>query len=179
MDRDLWYVAQVQTGSEESIRLKCLEKISRNVLRDCYVFYYEEKRRIRGEWVIQEKVLFPGYVFFIAKGEKKDSEEPEELEERLMRIDGVQKLLKIGNEPVPLTDEEVDFLKAFGGEAQTVEMSEGVIEQSKIRVYSGPLVGREKYIRKIDRHKRRAFVEMPMFGKIQKMQVGLEIVAKS
>ena len=86
---------------------------------------------------------------------------------------------RIGDEPAALTGEEVDFLKELGGKAQTVEMSEGIIEQSVIKVYSGPLVGKEKYIRKIDRHKRRAMLEMPMFGEMRKMQVGLEIVAKS
>lgn len=33
----------------------------------------------------------------------------------------------------------------------------GVIESSKIRVYSGSLAGKEKFIRKIDRHKRKVF----------------------
>ena len=181
---ELWYVAQVRIGSEESIRRQCIEKITGDELkdfRDCYVFYYEEKRHVRGEWVIQEKVLFPGYVFFVAKEKRSNSrgERLKELEEELRNVDGVQKFLGINKEPAALTDEEICFLKAFGGEEQTVEMSEGVIEQSEIRVYSGPLVGREKYIRKVDRHKRRAFVEMPMFGKMQKMQVGLEIVAKT
>ena len=113
-------------------------------------------------------------IFFVAKeGHGKETEE------ELRNIDGVRKLLRIGDEPAALTGEEVDFLKELGGKAQTVEMSEGIIEQSVIKVYSGPLVGKEKYIRKIDRHKRRAMLEMPMFGEMRKMQVGLEIVAKS
>ena len=57
-------------------------------------------------------------------------------------------------------------------------MSEGVIENSKVRVISGPLVGKEGFIKRIDRHKRKAFLEMEMFGRVQKVQVGLEIVAK-
>jgi transcriptional antiterminator NusG len=36
----------------------------------------------------------------------------------------------------------------------------------------------ENFIRKIDRHKRRAVLEMPMFGEMQKMLVGLESVEK-
>lgn len=174
MAKDLWYAAQVRTGSEESVRRQCLDRTSHGVLKDCCVFYYEEKKHIRGEWVIQERLLFPGYVFFVAKeGYGKETEE------ELRNIDGVRKLLRIGDEPAALTGEEVDFLKELGGKAQTVEMSEGIIEQSVIKVYSGPLVGKEKYIRKIDRHKRRAMLEMPMFGEMRKMQVGLEIVAKS
>ncbi len=71
------------------------------------------------------------------------------------------------------------FRSAFGGKEQTIEMSEGVIEQSEIKVYSGPLVGKERYISRIDRHKRRAFLEMPMLGQRQKIRVGLEIVSKT
>ena len=57
-------------------------------------------------------------------------------------------------------------------------MSEGIIEHSQVKVMSGPLMGKEGYIRKIDRHKRKAWLEMEMFGRTQSIQVGLEIVAK-
>lgn len=168
----MWCVVQVRQGSEESVRLQCREKIGTGLLNDCYIFYYEEKRHVRGEWIIQEKVLFPGYVFI-------DTEHAEQLREGLPHMKGFVKLLEIDNEVAALTEDEIDFLTVFGGKEQTVEMSEGVIEQSKIRIYSGPLVGKEKFIRRIDRHKRRAFLEMPLFGGRQKIQVGLEIVSKT
>ena len=168
----MWCVLQVRQGSEESVRQQCREKISSDLVKDCYVFYYEEKRRIQGEWVIQEKLLFPGYVFLVTG-------QASGLSDELARIKGFLKLLETGNEVAALTEEEIAFLTAFGGKERTVEMSEGVIEQSKIRIYSGPLVGKERYIRRIDRHKRRAFLELPMFGQRQRLQVGLEIVSKT
>ena len=116
--------------------------------------------------------MFPGYVFMV-------TEQADRLSDELIRIKGFAKLLEAGGEVAALTEDEVDFLTVFGGKEQTVEMSEGVIEQSRIRVYSGPLVGKERYISRIDRHKRRAFLEMPMFGERQKVRVGLEIVSKS
>ncbi len=148
----MWYVMQVRTGSEENIQLQCQKDISSEVLEDCFIPYYEEKRNIKGEWMTQRKILFPGYVF----------------------LDSQQVVRLYSN----LQQEEVQFLKTFGGEEQIVEMSEGIIENSKVMVMSGPLIGKEGYIKKIDRHKRRAFLEMPMFGRVQKIQVGLEIVAK-
>lgn len=168
----MWCVLQVRQGLEESVRQQCREKISSDLVKDCYVFYYEEKRRIQGEWVIQEKLLFPGYVFLVTG-------QASGLSDELARIKGFLKLLETGNEVAALTEEEIAFLTAFGGKKRTVEMSEGVIEQSKIRIYSGPLVGKERYIRRIDRHKRRAFLELPMFGQRQRLQVGLEIVSKT
>ena len=85
----------------------------------------------------------------------------------------------MGEDIVPLTEEEVQFLKRFGGEEQVVEMSEGIIENSETKILSGPLVGMEGTIRKIDRHKRKAWIEIEMFGRMQLVQVGLEILKKS
>lgn len=170
---NLWYVARVRIGAEENVRLRCQEQISSELLKDCYVFHYEEKRHIYGEWIIREKILFPGYVFLIA-----EEKEVEKIDEELRHVKGAIELLRIDDEPAILTDKEVELLRAFGGCGQKVELSEGVIERSKVRIFSGPLVGKEKYIRKIDRHKRRAVLEMSFLGKMQRVQVGLEIVSK-
>ena len=42
----------------------------------------------------------------------------------------------------------------------TVRMSEGYISGDKITVTRGPLMGFEGDIRKIDRHKRRAYIDV-------------------
>lgn len=167
----MWYVLQVRTGTEENIRLQCQHKIAEAVLERCFIPYYEEKKRIWGNWELQKKVLFPGYVFVV-------TEKLEKLYEALKDVIGLTKLIGTGQEIVPITDEERQFLVSFGGEDQIVEMSEGIIEQSKVIVTSGPLRGKEGYIKKIDRHKRKAWLEVPMFGRVQDVQVGLEIVEK-
>lgn len=167
----MWYVLQVRTGTEESIRLQCRNKISEAVLERCFIPYYEEKRRIRGEWTLQKKVLFPGYVFVI-------TDELDELYQSLKNVIGLTKLIGTGQEIVPLTEEEREFLLEFGGEDQIVEMSEGIIADSKIIVTKGPLIGKEGYIKRIDRHKRKAWLEIKMFGRKQMVEVGVEIVEK-
>lgn len=168
----MWYVVQVRTGTEESIRKQCEKNIGAGVLNDCFVPYYEERRRIRGEWATLRKVLFPGYVFIV-------TEEHEELYKNLKTVIGLTKLLGTGREIVPLTEKEQKLLEKMCGRGHVVEMSEGVIEQSQVKVMRGPLMGMEGYIRKIDRHKRKAWLELKMFGRRQMVQVGLEIVAKS
>lgn len=168
----MWYVAQVRIGTEESIRIQCEKNVSAEVLERCFIPYYEEKKRIRGEWTVQKKVLFPGYVFIVC-------EKLEKVYEELRNVIGMTKLIGTGQEIVPLDEREVEFLERVGGEEQVVEMSEGVIEMSKVTITSGPLVGMEGLIKKIDRHKRKAWLEVEMFGRLQTVQVGLEIVAKS
>lgn len=169
----IWYVARVRIGAEENVRRRCMEQISSEILKNCYVFRYREKRRVRGEWIVQESVLFPGYVFL-----EFGKAETGKIGRELWCIQEAIGILDTNGGLDVLTNEEVDFLEAIGGCGQLVELSEGVIEGSKVRVYLGPLVGKEKYIKKIDRHKRKAFLELPIFGEKQRMQVGLEIVAK-
>ena len=166
-----WYVMQVRTGTEENICIQCRKGMGVDILKNCFLPCYEEKRKIRGEWKILKKLLFPGYVFVI-------SDDIDQLYQKLKKVIGLTKLIGTGKEIIPLTEEEVRFLMKFGGEEQIVVMSEGIIEGSKVIINSGPLKGMEGYIRKIDRHKRKAYLEVPMFNGMQNIQVGLEIVSK-
>ncbi len=168
----MWYVIQVRTGMEENIRLQCRKNMSADVLKECFIPYFQEKKHLQGEWKIQKRILFPGYVFL-------DADDSERLCMSLKQVSGLTKLLGTGDEVVPLTQEEVKFLMVFGGEEQIVRMSEGIIENSKVIILSGPLMGKEGYIKKIDRHKRKAFLEMSLFGRMQRIQVGLEIISKT
>lgn len=167
----MWYVIQVRTGHEDQTLLQCQNKIDTDVMERCFLPYYEEKRHIRGKWVTQKKLLFPGYIFIV-------SDALEQLHEQLKSVIGMTRLLEIGGTIVPLSEEEVTFLKKLGGEEQVVEMSEGIIVNSKVKIRSGPLEGLEGFIQKIDRHKRKAYLRVPMFGREQMVQVGLEIVEK-
>ncbi|MCC8098207.1 MAG: hypothetical protein LIO44_06625 [Eubacterium sp.] len=59
-----------------------------------------------------------------------------------------------------------------------VEMSVGIIENDRVQVINGSMMGMEGSIRKIDRHKRTARIEVNMFGRTMEVTVGLEIVKK-
>lgn len=167
----MWYVMQVRTGTEERIKLQCERIIEKSVLERCFIPHYQQKKRFQGEWHIQEKILFPGYVFLIAQN-------LEILTERLALVIGLTKLIGTGDEIVPLCQEEVAFLLRMGNEKQVVEMSTGIIENDKVRIQEGPLVGMEGLIKKIDRHKRQAVLEVELFGRMVEMKVGVEIVEK-
>lgn len=147
----MWYVMQVRTGTEENIRCQCQRLISSDILKRCFIPYYQQKKRFQGKWHIQERILFPGYVFLIA-------ENLEQLAENLRKVTGMTRLL--------------------GTEEQLVAMSTGIIENDQVRILTGPLQGMEGYIRKINRHKRKAWVSIEMFGRSVDMEVGLEIVKK-
>ncbi len=168
----MWYVVQVFTGTEQSICRQAEKVISTAILPRIFIPYYEEKRHSCGEWKLLQKVLFPGYVFVV-------TDHIEELWLQLKKVIGLTRLIGAGEDIIPLTEEEVDFLLNFGKEEQIVKMSQGIIENDHVHITDGPLMGMEGSIRKIDRHKRKAWVEVQMFGRKQVVQVGVEIVRKN
>ena len=167
----MWYVIQVCTGAEEKIKSLCEERIPSEIVERCFVPYYERMYRYHGQWNKEQKRLIPGYVFLV-------SERLEELFFALKQIQGLTRLLGTGDEIVPLSNAEINLLRRLGNDTELVEMSEGIIEGDNIIVTDGPLLGLEGYIKRIDRHKRIAYLEIEMVGRLVETQVGLEIVSK-
>ncbi len=168
----MWYAVQVLTGKEKDICIQAEKIIPAEILEQIFVPYKEEKRHVNKQWKTIKKVLFPGYIFLI-------TDHIVDLYIALKDVIGLTKVLGTGREIVPLTEEEVQLLQRLGNEEQVVEMSEGIIENDIIHVTSGPLMGMEGCIKKIDRHKRKAWVEVKMFNRMQLIPLGLEIIQKN
>ena len=77
-----------------------------------------------------------------------------------------------------LSEYEKKFLLGLCDEGYITEESKGFIIGDKIFITSGPLKGRESIIKKIDRHKRRAEIEMIFLGDKRRISVALEIISK-
>lgn len=167
----MWYVVQVRSGTEHNIRIQCNKKIPDTIMERCFIPYYEEKKKQNGSWNTLQKILFPGYIFMI-------TEDVEKLFFHLKTIEGMTKLIGTGNDIIPLTEEEIIFLQRLGGDEQIVSMSEGIIEGTQVIITSGSLMGMEGLIKKIDRHKRKAWLDLELFGRMQQVEVGLEITRK-
>lgn len=167
----MWYVMQVRTGDENAMKRQCERLLPLEEGERVFVPLTERKVQRNKEWCLERKALFPGYLFII-------TDDVERFHDESKRLFGFRRLLGADGVIIALTDAEVTFMQTFGGEEQIVGMSEGFIENDKVVVSSGPLVGREGLIRKIDRHKRKAFVEVEMFGRPQKIEIGLEILWK-
>lgn len=166
-----WYVVQVYTGKEEATKAMCQKLISQDILEDCFIPYHEIMKRYEGAWHKEKRILFPGYVFMVTDRIK-------ELSTELNKVTGFTKVLGDKDFLVPLSQAETALLKRLGGENQVVEMSIGVIEYDRVIINQGPMKGLEGCIRKIDRHKRLAKIEIEMFGRTVEAQVGVEIVSK-
>lgn len=167
----MWYVIQVRTGSEEKIKQQCERYIPFDILEQCIIPYYERMRRYEGEWHKEWKILFPGYVFLV-------SSDVDSLFFHLKNIFGLTKLIGTGKEIVSLTENEITFIRRLGNDRELVEMSQGIMKGGRTIITEGPLMGLEGYIKRIDRHKRIAWLEIELMGQTVDTQVGLEILEK-
>lgn len=166
-----WYAVQVTTGREEETACMCRRVISPRTLQECFIPKGERMRRYEGAWHIEKKILFPGYLFFI-------TDAVEQLYFELKHIPELTRILGDGTSFIPLEQDEVSLLLKIGGEEHTASMSSGYIEGDKIIITEGPLKNLEGTIKKIDRHKRTAAVQIKMMGQLKNVTMGVEIVRK-
>lgn len=169
----MWYVAQVRAGQEARTLDLCRQLISPEVMKESFIPEYEAPHKVRGEWKLVKRLLFPGYLFFV-------TDDAAALHQAFSRVPANVRILGAGDDTFcPLTDEERDWFLSFMDGEHVVRMSEGIIEGDKITVTRGPLMGFEGDIRRIDRHKRRAYINVSLFGRTVSASVGLEIVRKT
>lgn len=171
----MWYVIQTLAGQEEIVKQMLEKYLPGDSYEECKILYYIRKKRYRGEWHEVKERFLPGYLFLVA-------DSPWVAKEALKKVTRTRfsRLLRDyqENEIYPVSREEEEFLKKLAGDKEEVEFSYGVVEGDRVRVVSGSLMGMESVIRKIDRHKRVAYIEMQIFGEVKLVEVGLEIVEK-
>ena len=176
----MWYVVQVAVGSENKVRdmiTRAAEvheaATSTKVLDECFVPKYQAQQKFRGEYRFVERNLLPGYVIVVTNN-------VHELNEVLYRIIPFTKIL--GNHAgfAPLSRAEMAFLNSMTTEQhRLVDMSHAVKEGDSITVIDGPLVGREGWIKSINRRKGTCRIETTLFGRTINVEIGLAVLAKS
>ena len=165
------YAIQIATGQEGSTMTLCRTIIVPPVLLDIFSPQTEITRKWRGEWVKRQTPLFPGYLFV-------GTDEPEELRALFRRVPKLTKILGAGTDPIPLSEQETLWLDRILNPDHVAEFSTGIIVGDRLAVESGALKGMEGLVRRIDRHKRTAMLEVEMFGRKVEMELGLEVVRK-
>ncbi|HOA42680.1 MAG TPA: antiterminator LoaP [Bacillota bacterium] len=166
-----WYVIQVLTGSEQAMCQNLIDLLDEELYEHCFVPMAERQRRKDGKYVTIREPLFPGYLFIV-------SDHIEEINAALWKIAKFKRILRAGTALVPLYLEEVETFRSLTDEAFNITMSRGLIVGQAITVTEGPLKGYEGWIKKIDRHKRTAYIEVPFLGTKTRIRVPLEIVEK-
>lgn len=124
-----------------------------------------------------KRPLFPGYVF--VETNMPSDVFRSEFYDVIYNSADIIRLLKYGesNDIALRQEEQQRFEYLFKGK-RCIEHSMGYIEGEKIIITSGPLLGLEGCIIKINRHRHSACIEINMFNQKQLVDVALEIIAK-
>lgn len=170
-----WFVIQVSTGKELAM-CQVIERVAGEVgdgvLKECFCPSYATQKKVRGVWQNVQAILFPGYVIAV-------SDAIGELKDRLRRVEEFTRLLSIGEAFVPLEESDRAWIAAFTHHGERViPMSMGVVEGDRVVVFQGPLMGHEGWIKRVDRRRSIAFIQVNMFGRTIETKIGLGIVRK-
>jgi len=168
----MWYVIWTASRYEERMAERIKTEAPPDSYKRCWIPRRTERRRVHGELMDVERVLFPGYILI-------ETEAPEAVQDALRSMKDFFGVLRTGDYFTPLSLSEEQLIRKLTGENGIAGISIGVIEDGKVRVVDGPLVGFEKYIVAVDKHKRTAFLEMELLGEKRRIHVGLEVVDKS
>lgn len=136
-------------------------------LQDAFVFTCDRMRRYEGNWHLEQHLLFPGLVFLESRDKDRLSRELEQAPEIRQILGDTIVIQEI--------DPEIEsFLQGLCGVSHHSGMSRGYIRDGQTFVTEGPLRGKEKLIRKIDRHKRVARIDMVPETKSARDKMNLE-----
>lgn len=77
---------------------------------------------------------------------------------------------------VALEESEVLLLQKILNPGHVAEISQGMLEGKRLTIKSGSMEGMGAMIKRIDRHKRTAVLEVGMFGRLVELKMGVEVV---
>ncbi len=170
----MWYAVWTSTGSEQKLCSWIKDYVSDYLYEDVFVPMIEKNQKVKGEWKIRQKPLFPGYLFV-----ETDKKRIAELSKRLKQSELFAVILSADGEFSPIGEEESYLIENAYRNSGILGSSIGMIEGDSIKILSGPLIGLEGAIRHINRHKRIASIEINMFGRTSRVNIGLEIILKT
>lgn len=168
-----WYVVKVREGGEKPAARDLARAAGSELVRECFAPRVQLLQKRQGQWVTVERALYPGYVLAV-------TDDPRRLDRRMAQLTLPARLVgRRGVSYVPLPEGERGWLeRALGGD-RVLRPSRGVIEDGRLHVEEGPLVGCESRVRRIDRHKSAAYVEMGMPDGRALLRVALAVTSKT
>ncbi len=163
-----WYVLQVLTGRELSVRDALAQAgVQAKVPRElAYI-------RRGGTWVLTEKTIIPGYVFMGLREELTDA-----VYYLSTGIPGVVRLLGVPR-PLAISKLEAERLYLLTPSDEPLRPSAVRFVDGRAVVLDGPLKPLRGRLVKVDRHRRRAYVRMPVQGEHKVVELAIRPVEAS
>ena len=171
-----WYILWVFTGHERQVEKRIMGKYTRGEIVP-FIPQWESLFRRAGKVKRELNIMFPGYVFIESN---LASKEFRQYTLQLIRTSkDIIGVLSYGDsyEIAVKEDERTRFL-SFCNDDHNIEASIGFIEGDRFSIESGPMVGMESVIKKINIKKKEAYFETKFAGETRKFTVGLDLLRK-
>ncbi len=160
------YCVFCKTGSENTIAQNINSVAQEGVTAVAPARVLHEKRR--GVWVQRKLILLPGYIFIYSENERNI-----ELKPRFLNIYGI---LKYETGMRELNGSDYEYSMWVYRHNGSIEMSTVIKEGSRIKVIDGPLLDCLGTIVKLDKHKRKVWIEFDFDGQSRTVQLSAECV---
>ena len=166
----MWYVIQARAKHEMDVVERCRSDVlipGENI----FVMKTERMYKRHGEWKMIEDVTFQKYIFA-------ETDDTDDFRIRLRNVKDITKMLGVGDDIVPIRQEEEELLLKLGGNEHLIRFSLGFVVGDRLMVTDGPLKGLEGRVKWIDRHQRVVGMESDLMGTSVPIKVGCEIVKR-
>lgn len=173
-----WYAIFVESGKEEVV-----QKYLKLYFNEQSLMSVVPKRLVpeKKAGIVYNviKNIFPGYVLI-------KTEMTNEMFHKIKKIPGSLRLVNNGSYYSQdegtyyssIDEKEITLILQLMGNGEVVDYSKVYLENSKVIVEAGPLIGLEGIIKKVDRHKNRAKILLTFMGVEKTIDVGIEILSK-
>lgn len=151
----------------------CNSSLSQAEKEKIFIPTYACMKKYQGAWHTETRPVFQNCIFIECDDKEKLIQK---LNQKQCPMDIVQ---SISDQTIHLRSEQQKLLQNLMDKNRHIQMSTGYIKDGSTYVTQGPLQGLESKIRKIDRHKRLARLELTLGNQIKEMNAGLEITSKS
>ncbi|MBQ6505587.1 MAG: antiterminator LoaP [Flexilinea sp.] len=168
----MYYVLWTTTGKEEKTRQMIGEFVDPALYTRCAIPYKLKRHYFGGSSRLVKMLLFPSYVFV-------ETDRIGEFVQSISWFPGFNVVLHTDDFYCPIYRHEEYILTKLINDHDIIDISEGFMEGDQVRVTSGPLVGQEGNIKRVNRRKRIAVLEMHLFNRTTEVALGLELVSKS
>jgi transcriptional antiterminator NusG len=170
-----WYVLFVKASKERKVEQYLKKQLSTEEGMP-FIPLQEILFRRAGEEKKELRFLFPSYVFI--ESILPDQEFIKVINPLIYKLSDIISLLKYSDSEIAMKESERQMLLNLCNNDHCIETSYGIIEGDKIRISSGPLMGKESIVKKVNRHRREALIEIDIMGDTRLVSVALEIIDK-
>jgi transcriptional antiterminator NusG len=160
------YCVFCKTGSEKDFA-QFVTTLDNRIKAITPVRVLQEKRK--GKWEQREQTLFPGYVFLYTKKEMKFK--------KIIEASCLYKILDYETGFRELRGMDYEYSMWIYRHQGYIATSDVLVEGGEIKVIDGPLLDSHGTIVKLDKHKRRIWLEVNFDGKIRLVSLSAECVA--